>query len=128
MSLIVAITTGFFRSSTLRIRPVVRSVTSADWPPGSTASPHGAFRQAAITAGSVGTQGSGGGADPSGSDDGGSDDGGCEDGGDVDGVDDRLGGDELDRLDDGELLVWPTCGGSGSTGATTFGLNDGCGP
>ena len=46
------------------MRPVVRSPTRADWPSGSGASPHGAVRQVAMTASSVGAHGSVASADP----------------------------------------------------------------
>ena len=52
---------GSVPCSTRRIRPVVRSPTSAAVPPGNGARPHGAARQVAITAASVGAHGSGGG-------------------------------------------------------------------
>ena len=63
MPSICATRAGSVPAATCRIRPVVRSPTSADSPSGSGASPHGAARQVAMTAGSVAAHGSGGGWD-----------------------------------------------------------------
>src|SRR5664279_1622247 len=58
MPSILAISTVCSPLATCRIRPVVRSPTSADWPSGSGARPQGAVRQVAITDSSVGAHGS----------------------------------------------------------------------
>src|SRR6478609_11911128 len=59
-----ATSAGSVPLATCKMRPVVRSPTSAVAPSGSGASPNGALRQVAITAASVGAQGSVGACDP----------------------------------------------------------------